>query len=100
MTVFATLIKFSSQEVTGMSHTRKALEESTKLAAELGIKPINYYVTLGPFDLMLIYEAVDEKTAAMLALNIGLKWGGRPETWTLIPQDEFLKIPDKSRGLS
>jgi uncharacterized protein with GYD domain len=100
MPVYATVAKFTSQEVTSMSHVRKALDESTTQAREMGIKVINGYVTLGPYDMMLIYEAADEKAAAMLAMNFSSKWGGRPETWTLIPKEEFSKIPDKSKGFS
>jgi uncharacterized protein with GYD domain len=100
MSIYATLVKFTSQEITGMSHARKALGACPGLAHELGIKLIDSYVMLGPYDIMLIYEAGDEKLSAMLAMNFTSKWGGRSETWTLITKEEFEKLPDKSRGLT
>lgn len=100
MPIYATLVRFTAEEVTAMANTRKALEEGTKMATEMGIKLIGTYVTLGPYDVMLIYEAPDEKVAAGMAMGFGTKWGGRPETWTLIPVEELPKIAAKRRGQS
>jgi|WetSurMetagenome_2_1015567.scaffolds.fasta_scaffold179375_2 uncharacterized protein with GYD domain len=95
MPTFATLVRFSAQEITSYANPRMALEEGVKLAVERGIKPIGSYATLGPYDVMLIYEAKDEKVAANLAMDFGLKWGGRGETWTLIPVKELRKLAKK-----
>lgn len=98
MPVYATLVKFSAQEVTNMSNTRKALDEGKKAAAELGIKPLGAYATLGPYDMMLIYEATDEKAAVSMAMGFGAR-GGRAETWTLIPVEEMAKfVPPPKTG--
>ena len=95
MPTFATLVRFSAQEITSYANPRKALEEGEKLAVERGIKIIGSYATLGPYDVMLIYEANDEKIAANMAMDFGLKWGGRGETWTLIPVKELRTITKK-----
>jgi uncharacterized protein with GYD domain len=95
MPTFATLVRFPAQEITSYANPRKALEEGVVLAAERGIKIIGSYATLGPYDVMLIYEAKDEKLAANLAMDFGLKWGGRGETWTLIPVRELRTITKK-----
>ncbi len=92
MPTYATLVKFSAQEVTRYGNPRKALEESTKIAAGMGIKLIGTYAILGPYDVMLIYEATDEKVAASMAMDFGAKWGGRSETWTLIPTEELRTV--------
>jgi uncharacterized protein with GYD domain len=93
MTVYATLVKFSAQEVTNMTNTKKALEEARKAEADLGVRPIGAYATLGPYDIMLIYEGKDEKAAVGISMSFGAR-GGRTETWTLIPVEEMEK-PDK-----
>ena len=81
-----------------MVNTRKALDEGMKMATEMGIKLIGTYATLGPYDVMLLYEAPDEKVAAGIAMGFGAKWGGRSETWTLIPVEELPKVTAKQRG--
>ena len=47
---------------------------------------------LGPYDVMLIYEAPDEKVAAGMCVSTATKWGGETETWTVIPMEEFVKL--------
>ena len=47
---------------------------------------------------MMTYEAADEKIAADLAMDFGLKWSVRAETWTLIPAADISKTVDKRRG--
>lgn len=98
MPTYATLVRLAAQEVTGMTNPRKALEEGLKMAAEMGIKPIGTYVTLGPYDIMLIYEAPDEKAAVAMAMGFGAKWGGRSETWTLLPLEQLAAFTAKRRG--
>ncbi len=92
MPKYATLVRLTAEEVTAMSNAKKALDEASKAAVELGIKIIGNYATLGPYDVMLIYEAPDEKAAAGMSMGITSKIGGRAETWTLIPADEVPKI--------
>jgi uncharacterized protein with GYD domain len=81
-----------------MTNTRRALEEGVKMAAGMGIKLIGTYATLGPYDVMLLYEAPDEKVAAGMVMSFGAKWGGRSETWTLIPVEELPKLAARRRG--
>lgn len=97
MPTYATLVRFTAQEVTSMTNTRNALEEGVKMATEMGIKLISAYATLGPYDVMLLYEAPDEKVAAGMVMGFGAKWGGRSETWTLIPVEELPKLAAKRR---
>ncbi len=97
MPTYATLVRFSAQELTNMSNTIRALEEGAKTAAELGVKPIGAYATLGPYDVMIIYEAANEKAAVNMAMGFGTKWGGRAETWTVIPMDELIKPAKPAR---
>ena len=98
MATFATLVRFMAQEVTSYANPRKALEEGKKMAIQMGIRPIGSYVTLGPYDVMLIYEAPNERVAVDMAMTFGAKWGGRSETWTLIPTEEVRQaVPRKKK---
>jgi uncharacterized protein with GYD domain len=94
---YATLVRFTAQSESSYANPRQALEEGMEIAEEKGIKMIGSYATLGPYDVMLIYEATDERVAANLAVDFGLKWSGRAETWTLIPAADFRKQAEKRR---
>ncbi len=51
-----------------MADLDKAYEEGRKMSEQMGIKPIAAYGLLGPYDMMFIYEAPDEKAAASSSL--------------------------------
>jgi len=91
MPAYVTLVKFIPEGPKSINDIGKALEEGTKMAKEMGIKPIGAYATLGPYDMMLIYEAPDEKVAAGMSMS----FRGQTETWTLIPMEEFTKVEPK-----
>ena len=87
MPAYVTLVKFTPEEPRSIDDIGKAFEVGRKMAEEMGIKPIGAYVTLGPYDMMLIYEAPDEKVAADMSMSLR----GQTETWTLIPMKEFAR---------
>ena len=92
MPAYATLVKFTTEGLRSIDDIGKAFEEGMKMAEQMGIKLIGAYATLGPNDMMLLYEAPDEKVAAGMAMTFATKWGGQSETWTLIPMEEFAKL--------
>ena len=96
MPAYATLIKFTPEGLKSVD-VGKAYEEGMKMAEQMGIKTIAAYATLGPYDMILIYEAPDEKVAAGMATSFLAKWGAQTETWTLIPMEEFTKLATSVR---
>jgi uncharacterized protein with GYD domain len=49
--------------------------------------------------MMFIYEAPDEKVAAIVPLSFSSQKGGaQTETWTAIPMDEFVKLAAMLKG--
>ena len=87
MPTFATLVRFTPA-LKNIDKIGKAFEEGREMVEEMGIKPIGAYATLGPYDMMFIYEAPDEKVAAGMSMS----FLGQTETWTLIPMEEFTKL--------
>ena len=98
MPTYATLTKFTSEGLRSIGDLGKAYDEGTKMAQQMGIKSIGAYATLGPYDMMFIYEAPDEKVAAGMAVSMATKWGGETETWTVIPMEEFIKLAERFKS--
>ena len=95
MATYATLVKFTAEGLRKIGDFEKAYAEGTKITAQMGIRHIRAYGMLGPHDILLIYEAPDEKVAAGMCVAIATKWGGDTETWTVIPMEEFAKLASK-----
>lgn len=96
MPTYLTLVKFTSEGLKRAPDLKKRQEEGAKLAEKSGIKSVASYGVLGPYDMMFIYEAPDEKAAAMLPLSMSSQRGdANTETWTLIPMEEFASLTEK-----
>ena len=98
MPTYATLVKFTSEGLRSIGDVGAAYDEGTKMAQQMGIKSIGAYATLGPYDMMLLYEAPDEKVAAGMSMSLATKWGGQTETWTVIPMEEFARLTARLKG--
>ena len=56
----------------------------------MGVKVLQQYALLGPYDFCNILEAPDEKTMARVALTLGARGTLKSLTLTAIPIDEFI----------
>jgi len=98
MPIYVTLIKSTAETVKSIGDVGKWYEESTKMAEQMGIKMISAYALLGRYDMMLIYEAPDEKAVVSLSLSGTPRPGVQSETWTAIPIEEFAKLAARLKG--
>lgn len=98
MATFISLVKFSGDSMKNIGDFGSIYQEGVKMGQQIGIKSIGAYAILGPYDAMFIYEAPDEKTAAAMVLSIAAKQGGKTETWTAIPMEDFTKLAARLKG--
>ena len=73
--------------------TKESVAEATKViqrATEEGVKFLNIYYTLGRYDVVVIFEAPDEKIAMKLAISIGDIES--TETLVAVPREEAMKL--------
>ena len=73
--------------------TKESVAEATKViqrATEEGIKFLNIYYTLGRYDVVVIFEAPDEKVAMKMAIMIGEIES--TETLVAVPREEAMKL--------
>jgi uncharacterized protein with GYD domain len=93
MPTYVTLVKFTAKGPHSISDFGDAWEETAEAIGDLGINITGVFGVLGPYDMMILYDAVDQKTAAKLPLSIAArKEDISTETWTTIPLDEYVRI--------
>ena len=68
---------------------REAVNYLKKLKAPKGIKVLNIYFTMGRYDGVIIFEAVDAKTAIRFAADVGFTTDYSVETLTAIPAKDM-----------
>jgi uncharacterized protein with GYD domain len=72
---------------------KEMMGKSTKMVEEFkekGIKILNWYWTLGRYDIAVVFEAADEKEA--LKFSFGAAEFVATETLVAIPREEAIKL--------
>ena len=57
---------------------------------KMGVRVLQQFATLGPYDFVNVVEAPDEVTMARLALALGARGTLKTVTLTAIPVDDFI----------
>ncbi len=68
------------------------IDESLDVFTQNGVKPDDIYATLGRYDYLAIFEAVDQTVAFKVAAEINRKGILETETWPVIPYEDFLRL--------
>ena len=70
-------------------HPRRLKEVNSEVEA-MGVKVLEQYAVLGPYDFCNILEAPDEKTMAKVAMTLSARGTLKSLTLTAIPIEEFI----------
>jgi uncharacterized protein with GYD domain len=89
----AMFIMLSTLGPEGAATVRENPERIKEVNAEveaMGVKVLQQYALLGPYDFCNILEAPDERTMARVAITLGARGTLKSLTLTAIPIDEFI----------
>ena len=67
---YVSLMRWTSQGVAGLPAWRDRIEEGERIISEAGGSLVGVYVTLGRYDMVEIFEAPDDETAAEIILKL------------------------------
>ena len=89
---YITLMKWTSAGRAGLPAWRDRVEEGERLIEESGGKLVGVYVTLGRYDVVEIFEAPDDETAAEIILKLQQHGAEHTETLRAFTRDEAEEI--------
>lgn len=92
MARYVTLYQFTDQGARNVKDSPARLKAAIKKAESMGMKMIGAYYTQGPYDLIAISEAADEKVATAFVLAIAAQGNVRSTTMRAYDPDEFEAI--------
>ena len=88
MAHYVTLMRWTSQGVAGLPAWRERIEEGERIIASAGGKLIGVYVTLGRYDVVEIFEAPSDDTAAEILMKLQRFGAEHTETLRAFTRDE------------
>jgi uncharacterized protein with GYD domain len=94
--IYITLMKFTSQGMTGIPAWRDRVEEAERAIDARGGKLLDAYVTLGRYDVVEIFEAPDDETAYQVLIEVAKHGQVTTETLRAFTREEAERIVKES----
>lgn len=95
MPTYISLLQFTQKGIENIKEGPARLDAARKLFRELGGELRTFYLTLGRYDAVAIFEAPDAEAVARGALASGSKGNVRTETFRAFTEDEYRRLVSK-----
>ena len=92
MPTYITLYRWTQQGAENLRDSPSRLDAARQAMLGLGAELKTFYLTMGQYDMVAVWEAPDDETAARTALSIGSKGSVRSETLRAFTEDEYRRI--------
>ena len=92
MKTYISLINYTKDGIAAIKDSPKRLSAVKRLAKNMDGKVKHFYLTLGDYDLVVVYEMPDAATAAKFMLTVGSVGAVRTKTLTAFPEAEYREI--------
>ncbi len=92
MSTYISLINYTQEGITAVKDSPKRLSVVKRLAKKMGGKVKHFYLTIGDYDLVVVYEMPDAVTAAKFMLTVGSTGAVRTKTLNAFPEAEYREI--------
>jgi uncharacterized protein with GYD domain len=97
MPTYISLVNWTDQGIQEFKESPARADATAELTASLGGKLVQLYWTVGPYDLVAIFEAPDDDTATAMQLTVGSRGAVRTTTLRAFDREEIEKIIAKTR---
>lgn len=92
MPTYVLLANWTEQGIRGVKESPRRLDTAKKALKEMGGEFKSVFLTLGDYDLVVIYEAPDDAVAARFNLQLGMQGNIRTRTMKAFPEAAYREI--------
>ncbi len=92
MPTYLMLLRYTQTGIQNIKESPSRLDAARQLASSLGAEIKAVYLTMGRYDLAVIFDAPDDETVAKFALALGSRGAVSTETLRAFPEDDYRKI--------
>jgi len=89
---YVMLANWTDQGARQVKDSPKRVDTARKALTEMGGEFKSLYMTMGDYDLIVIYEAPDDAVAARVTLLLGQRGAGRTRTLKAFPEAAYREI--------
>ena len=92
MPTYVLLANWTEQGIRGVKELPRRLDTAKKALKDMGGEFKSVFLTLGDYDLVVIYEAPDDAVAARFNLQLGMQGNIRTRTMKAFPEAAYREI--------
>ncbi|WP_406857217.1 GYD domain-containing protein [Alsobacter sp. KACC 23698] len=92
MTTYIMLAKFTDQGVRNAKESPTRLDKAKQLLREMGGEFKSFFLTMGEYDFVAVYEAPDDAVGARFMLQLGMLGNLRTQTLKAFPEPAYREI--------
>lgn len=92
MPTYIMLANWTDQGAQKVKESPRRVDTAKRALTEMGGELRNFYMTMGDYDLVLVYEAPDDAVAARFTLLLGMLGTVRTRTLKAFPEAAFREI--------
>jgi len=97
MTTYVMLTRWTEQGMRQVKESPKRLETAKRALEEMGGSFRAFYVTMGDYDIVAVYDAPDDAVAARFSLVLGMQGNVRSTTLKAFPEPAYREIVNSLR---
>ncbi len=92
MPVYIQLMRFTEKGIANVKASPGRLDAAKAMLQEMGGRFLDFWMTMGEYDLVAVIEAPDDDTVALFSLRVGAMGNVRTTTLKAFPEGEYRKI--------
>jgi len=92
MSIYIFLAKWTDQGMRAVAESPRRLDAAKKMLSDMGGRTHSFFMTMGDFDVVLIFEAPDDAVAAHFSLKLGQAGYVRTQTLKAFPEQAYREI--------
>lgn len=86
------MVNYTAAGMENISDSPDRLEKGKTLVESMGGEVVDFYLTMGRYDLMVLVDGLDDDSMAKVALTLGKGGAVQTETLKAWPEDEYREI--------
>ena len=97
MTTYVMLTQWTEQGMRQIKDSPKRLDTAKRALEEMGGSFKAFYMTMGTYDIVAVYDAPDDAVAARLSLMLGMQGNVKTTTLKAFPEPAYREIVNSLR---
>ncbi len=92
MTIYIMLANWTEQGIRAIKESPRRLDKAKQALQDMGGEFTSVFMTMGDYDLIVVYEAPDDAVAARFTLQVGQLGNIRTRTLKAFPESAYREI--------